>query len=595
MIIPNSIKVKNYKCFGEIQQGFERICLLNIIIGKNNSGKSSLIDLIDYVVNPNQAFWDVGRGVNKSEVWISDFISKKVIEHSIPGGISGGGIPGPDHHTYGLSFVNSKIEYTLGYNKRKSIVSWEKEFITTQENYVSRIQDNLTSPFEGKIFKRINAERDIKPYGADEANIGIGSDGNGATNVVRRIINDAEYNADIIQRELLEKLNEITSPDVEFTQVTTKKYKDGVWEIYFKVKNGDTVPLSKMGSGIKSILLVLLNLLVIPKIENTKPENLIFGFEELENNLHPSMQRRLLNFIIQFAEANNSYFFITTHSNIVIDIFSRIEISQIIHVENYNNSTVVRTLSTMLDGRNILKDLDYKASDILLSNGVIWVEGPSDALYLELLFDLYTKKHGDVRKVNYSIQTLATAIWKFAGFTDFEWAKINDDMKNKIISLAKINHNHLIILDNDNNYENKKPSQYDDFEDSIGKTKCRLVHELMRFAGQNEEDLETNYGDTKAGRLFFWINEGTFETYLEHFIKTNGGAFKKYFDLKKTRGYFEKKREGSNYSKSKVELASEIAQYAIQNNLSFDDFAPQESSLEIKFKKLVETVKDWNK
>lgn len=45
-----SVKVRNLKCFGESEQGFDHIKLINLIIGRNNSGKSTLLDLIEYVV-----------------------------------------------------------------------------------------------------------------------------------------------------------------------------------------------------------------------------------------------------------------------------------------------------------------------------------------------------------------------------------------------------------------------------------------------------------------------------------------------------------------------------------------------------------------
>ncbi len=53
-IIDQSIKIKNYKCFvGDKPQGFEKIYPINIITGKNNSGKSSLVDMIIFKGNPN--------------------------------------------------------------------------------------------------------------------------------------------------------------------------------------------------------------------------------------------------------------------------------------------------------------------------------------------------------------------------------------------------------------------------------------------------------------------------------------------------------------------------------------------------------------
>ena len=47
-----SIKVKNYKCFVSDNdcQGFDNIKPINIIIGKNNSGKSKLLEVMKEIV-----------------------------------------------------------------------------------------------------------------------------------------------------------------------------------------------------------------------------------------------------------------------------------------------------------------------------------------------------------------------------------------------------------------------------------------------------------------------------------------------------------------------------------------------------------------
>jgi len=45
-----SIKIRNYKCFGDEPQGFDEILPINVIVGKNNSGKSSLVEAVQYAV-----------------------------------------------------------------------------------------------------------------------------------------------------------------------------------------------------------------------------------------------------------------------------------------------------------------------------------------------------------------------------------------------------------------------------------------------------------------------------------------------------------------------------------------------------------------
>ena len=54
-MIDISIKAKNYKCFDD-ETGFEIIRRVNLIIGKNNVGKSALLDLVDAATQNNYIF-----------------------------------------------------------------------------------------------------------------------------------------------------------------------------------------------------------------------------------------------------------------------------------------------------------------------------------------------------------------------------------------------------------------------------------------------------------------------------------------------------------------------------------------------------------
>lgn len=590
MIIEDSIKVRDYKCFASEPQGFDKIYPINIIIGKNNSGKSSLVDLIEYLIHPTDEFLETGRGRIRGEVIVSHLFEEEEMK-SITSNNS-------LYHDTLAPFFNKVIEYKI-ITKTSHPDGKLPGRISFSENYFSdrgvqeTMEQRLKKTFHEKSFARINAERDIVPERASKDKV-LSSNGKSATNIIRRYINEKGFDQDIIKKSFLQGVNQIISPDIYFKDILTR-YDNEEWEVVFEDENGTWVTLSKMGSGVKTIILVLLNLLVIPKLDKKEYRNYVFAFEELENNLHPSLQRRLFNFIRKYSKDNDAYFFITTHSNIVIDLFGSYPLAQIIHVQKQGDRSIATSISPQKHN-GILKDLDFKASDLLLSNGIIWVEGPSDAIYLELLLDLYNIKIGSSEngRFSYTIQSLSTAIWKYAGFSDFNWEDINVDLQSKIISLAKLNHNHLVIIDNDGNYEDKKPSEWESFANGTGKNKAKLIFETIKYGDVDETKLETNFGDINDNKVLFWINDGTFETYLEHFINNRGLEFHKYFDLTKSRGYFEKKREGDNSSISKVILASDVAKFCLKNNLTLDDIAPTSSGLLNKIERLYNTIKSWN-
>ncbi len=58
-----SVKIKGYKCFKDEFAGFDKIMPVNIIIGRNNSEKSTLIDLIEHITK-----YDKGKPPSAGEV-----------------------------------------------------------------------------------------------------------------------------------------------------------------------------------------------------------------------------------------------------------------------------------------------------------------------------------------------------------------------------------------------------------------------------------------------------------------------------------------------------------------------------------------------
>lgn len=513
---------------------------INIFIGRNNSGKSNFLKFIklfsDHYGNfknfpirelENQ-YHRNGQNpilivsINLAEVWkdYADILCKDKI------------------YKFKFTIPNFDIvgEHPLG--------DYEPNFLVNLQNYYSSAgKEDLLKQIHGIILNEIMSELSFLkkliyiPH-------------------FREISNKSESDNIFSGNKIISKLFEMKNPAIgeEENRLKFEKIQNFLRDLLTEKDltldiphskdriiieiNKNRLSLESLGTGIHELVILCSAL--------TLYDDHCFCIEEPELHLHPSLQRKFLDFI----QSMDNYFFISTHSNTFLDYRQKTNIFTVTHNGSFSK---IRLADTNYNKSEILNDLGYKASDILQSNGIIWVEGPSDRTYIKKWLDLMEPSF--IEGINYSIMFYGGRLLSHLSFEE-----------NELINLLRLNRNAVVVIDRDGISPKTK----------INSTKRRIESEL------NNDSCWI----TKGREIENYLTENTIKSFLSD--KITNPKFKYNLNKKLFENIINSNRKLKlDYSSDKVKYSKEISNHIRKNDLNILDLKKR-----IEF--IISKIKTWN-
>lgn len=457
-----AIEIKNLRGFKTISKTLlsEKI---NLFIGPNNAGKSTLLNAIfqlqKNILNVN----DITIGENDAFV---NYYFKGKHMHILPNSDQ------VEYFTTTLSRSSNHIDIrAVHFNKKMYSINRPSD----------REPTNLIYPY---LSKRKTAQYSDQ-INEENANSVTGNLLNLYSKIDRLIAPQFQP----ANSQYIKACNDILG-----FEVSTLAKGGGKQAVYY-VRNLEHIPLTSMGEGVSNILGLIVDLCI--------SENKIFLIEEPENDIHPKALKALLNLIIEKSDTNQ--FFISTHSNIVMKYLGSENSTNIFNISNSQKDTKFEKLylSTIQlipneseSRRQVLEDLGYDFFDFDMWSGWLFLEESSaEVLIREYFIKWFVPSlKGKIR--TFSAGSTSQIETKFEDFNRLfvflhleptyknkVWVMIDGGIKEKVI-IDQLKEKYLSSGWNENNF-----SQFSehDFEKYYPERFSKQVEEILAITDKKDK------------------------------------------------------------------------------------------------------------
>lgn len=412
-----SISIKNYKCFFdtgiiEFQEGF------NFIVGKNDSGKSALLDAlrptnplnqphkslstIPYIGSVPSPNVEIKTQYEFTSEEIKFYFSSKssVFVYSEPQ------IVDPISQKFIATLEKNKLILNVVWSENSmqhmsSVPGWFEGLPSDSKSYMAQLQ-NDEFPHSCKLRLTGTTSADHQDYGnqlaryandktyafkAERLNISssairgeltLYNNASNLPDVLNQLStrNIARYNRLITHvKTIFPHIDNIRSsvlPGGSNTQIY-------VWQVATETERDDlSILLSESGTGIGQVLALLYVV-----VTSDSPTSIII--DEPQSFLHPGAVRKLMEILRSYPQHQ---YIITTHSPIMMDGDENDNILLVKRNGSYSSDVIKLDSSNQESLTIFLNEVGARLSDVFGVDQILWVEGKTE----ELCFPIIIKK-----------------------------------------------------------------------------------------------------------------------------------------------------------------------------------------------------------
>ncbi|GAA2215243.1 hypothetical protein GCM10009850_107100 [Nonomuraea monospora] len=360
-------RIANFKCFPDT--GYVNLDQINVITGRNNSGKSAFIKALHLMqAGADITHRDVRLGATRSELEVRlDSIDSRHFDN-----IRSEGAAGTLHVEYSLrdrdQLVSTKPGLSVGGQDARGV-----DHIPQAEPY------NFIYTYLSK--RKVIAFDEMVDRARTTA---VANDLRYLTSKVMRLAN--------IDHPKSEEYTHLCREVLGF-RVSTHGSAGGQ-QSGVAIGNHDYIPIESMGEGVSSLLGLITDLCMA--------DGNLFLIEELENDIHPEGLKAILHAIIQKSTSNQ--FVISTHSNIVVKYLGAAPHSKIFAVESDFQpfqipTSSIREIEPSAEARiDVLRQLGYELYDFDLWEGwLILEESTAEVIVKDYLIPWFAPRLSRIR------------------------------------------------------------------------------------------------------------------------------------------------------------------------------------------------------